>query len=55
MPPFVWVLPAALEDATQYRQTKVFQPEHVPIAHNPTIQRHIAEMAIPLDVARLLL
>jgi butyryl-CoA dehydrogenase len=52
---YVGIAQSALTFATQYCQTKVFQPENVPIAHDPTIQRHIAEMAIPLKAARLLL
>jgi alkylation response protein AidB-like acyl-CoA dehydrogenase len=46
---------SALDSATQYCGTKVFYPEQVSLAHDPTVQRHIATMAIPLEAARLLL
>jgi alkylation response protein AidB-like acyl-CoA dehydrogenase len=52
---YLGIAQSALEFATQYCQTRVFQPETVPIGYDPTIQRHIAEMAIPLEAARLLL
>jgi alkylation response protein AidB-like acyl-CoA dehydrogenase len=52
---YLGIAQGALDFATQYCQTKVFHPENVPITHEPTIQRHVAEMAIPLEAARLLL
>jgi alkylation response protein AidB-like acyl-CoA dehydrogenase len=52
---YLGIAQGALEYATQYCQTKVFHPENIPIAHEPALQRHIAEMAIPLEAARLLL
>jgi alkylation response protein AidB-like acyl-CoA dehydrogenase len=52
---YLGIAHSALEYAAQYCQTKVFHPENVPIAHDPAIQRHIAELAIPLEAARLLL
>jgi alkylation response protein AidB-like acyl-CoA dehydrogenase len=52
---YLGIAHSALEYARQYCQTRVFHPENVPIAHEPAIQRHIAEIAIPLDAARLLL
>lgn len=52
---YLGIAQSALEFASQYCQTRVFRPENVPIARDPTIQRHIAEMAIPLEAARLLL
>jgi len=52
---YLGIAQSALEFATQYCQTRVFRPENSPIAHEPAVQRHVAEMAIPLDAARLLL
>jgi alkylation response protein AidB-like acyl-CoA dehydrogenase len=52
---YLGIARSALEYATQYCQTKVFRPENVPIAHDAAIQRHIAEMAVALEAARLLL
>ena len=46
---------AALEFTTEYCKTRVFIPDPLPIAHDPTIQRHIAEMSIQLEAARLVL
>jgi alkylation response protein AidB-like acyl-CoA dehydrogenase len=52
---YLGIAQGALDFATRYCQTKVFHPENIPIAHEPAIQRHVAEMAIPLEAARLLL
>jgi alkylation response protein AidB-like acyl-CoA dehydrogenase len=52
---YLGIAQSALAFAKQYCQTKTFQPENVPIAQDPVLQRHIAEMAIPLAAARLLL
>jgi alkylation response protein AidB-like acyl-CoA dehydrogenase len=52
---YLGIAQSALEFAIQYCQTRVFRPENIPIAHDPAIQRHIAEMAIPLEAAQLLL
>jgi alkylation response protein AidB-like acyl-CoA dehydrogenase len=52
---YLGIARSALEYATQYCQMKVFRPENVPIAHDAAIQRHIAEMAVALEAARLLL
>jgi alkylation response protein AidB-like acyl-CoA dehydrogenase len=52
---YLGIAQGALDCATGYCQTKVFHPENIPIAHEPTIQRHVAEIAIPLEGARLLL
>jgi alkylation response protein AidB-like acyl-CoA dehydrogenase len=52
---YLGIAQSALTFATRYCQTQVFRPENIPIGHDPAIQRHIAEMAIPLEAARLLL
>jgi alkylation response protein AidB-like acyl-CoA dehydrogenase len=52
---YLGIAQCALDFAVQYCQTKMFRPENIPIAHEPAIQRHVAEMAIPLEAARLLL
>jgi alkylation response protein AidB-like acyl-CoA dehydrogenase len=51
---YLGIAHSALAYATQYCQTKVFHPEPLPIAHDPAVQRHIGEMTIPLEAARLL-
>ncbi|HSF32025.1 MAG TPA: acyl-CoA dehydrogenase family protein [Candidatus Tectomicrobia bacterium] len=52
---YLGIAQGALDCATRYCQTKVFHPDNVAIAHEPAIQRHMAEMTIPLEAARLLL
>jgi alkylation response protein AidB-like acyl-CoA dehydrogenase len=52
---YLGIAQGALDFATHYCQTKVFRPENIPIAHEPALQRHVAEMAIPLEAAHLLL
>jgi alkylation response protein AidB-like acyl-CoA dehydrogenase len=52
---YLGIAQSALEFATRYCQTRVFHPENIAIAHEPAVQRHMAEMAIPLEAARLLL
>jgi alkylation response protein AidB-like acyl-CoA dehydrogenase len=52
---YLGIAQEALDFATRDCQTKVFHPERVPIAYEPAIQRHVAEMTIPLEAARLLL
>ena len=42
----------ALEFVTDYCKAKTFRPDPRPIAEDPTIQRHIAEMSIHLEAAR---
>lgn len=46
---------AALDYTTDYCKTRRFSPDPLPIAHDVTIQRHIAEMSIHLEAARLVL
>lgn len=45
----------ALDYTLDYCRTKTFQPDNVPIANDPMIQRHCAEMVMALDSARLML
>jgi alkylation response protein AidB-like acyl-CoA dehydrogenase len=45
----------ALDVTAEYCRTKVFAPDTQPIGNDPLVQRHIGEMAIALDSARLLL
>jgi alkylation response protein AidB-like acyl-CoA dehydrogenase len=52
---YLGIAQSAVDCATRYCQTRVFHPENTAIAHDPTVQRHVAEMAIPLEAARLLL
>ena len=45
----------AFDFTTEYCRTKTFQPDNLPIAQDPLIQRHCGEMALALDSARLIL
>ena len=46
---------AALDYTADYCKNRRFIPDPLPIAHDVTIQRHIAEMSIHLEAARLVL
>lgn len=45
----------ALDFAVEFCQTHRFDPDPEPRAHNPSVQQHVAEMAMALDGARLVL
>ena len=46
---------SALEFAVDYVKTHQFAPDPEPLSHSPLVQRTIAEMAMALDSARLIL
>jgi alkylation response protein AidB-like acyl-CoA dehydrogenase len=52
---YLGIAQSAADFARRYCQTRVFHPENTAIAHDPAVQRHVAEMTIPLEAARLLL
>ncbi len=52
---YLGIAAAALEFTTEYCKNRRFQPDPLPMAHDITIQRHIAEMSIHLEAARLVL
>jgi hypothetical protein len=45
----------ALDFAIDYAKKRVFKPDPLPIAHEPTTQRHVGELAIQLEAAALVL
>jgi acyl-CoA dehydrogenase len=46
---------AALAFATDYLKKRIVRPENVPVAHDPTVQRHVGRMRAHLDAALLVL
>jgi alkylation response protein AidB-like acyl-CoA dehydrogenase len=52
---YIGLAESALAFATDYAKKRVVRPENVPVAMDPTVQRHIGEMAAQLEAARLLL
>jgi len=52
---YVGIAEGALAFAIDYAKQRIVKPENVPVAHDPTVQRHIGELAAHLDAARLVL
>lgn len=46
---------SALDFALDYARKRVVKPDNVPVAHDPTVQRHLGSLAVHLDASRLLL
>ena len=46
---------AAFDFAVDYARRRVVKPENVPVAHDPTVQRHLGALRVHLDAARLVL
>ena len=52
---YVGIAEGALAFAIDYAKQRIVRPENVPVAHDPTVQRHVGELAAQLDAARLVL
>jgi len=52
---YVGIAEAALGFAIDYLKKRVVKPENISVAQDPTVQRHIGELAVRLDAARLVL
>jgi len=52
---YVGIAEGALAFAIDYARQRIVRPENVPVAHDPTVQRHVGELAAQLDAARLVL
>jgi butyryl-CoA dehydrogenase len=52
---YVGIAEAALGFAVDYAKKRVVRPDNVPVAQDPTVQRHIGELRVQLDAARLVL
>jgi butyryl-CoA dehydrogenase len=52
---YLGIAEASLGFAIDYAKQRVVKPENVPVAHDPTVQRHIGELSAHLDAALLVL
>lgn len=52
---YVGIAEAALAFAVDFLRKRVVRPENVSVAQDPTVQRHVGELAVRLDAARLVL
>jgi alkylation response protein AidB-like acyl-CoA dehydrogenase len=52
---YVGIAQGALDFAIEYAKTRVFKPDPLPIAYEPTMQRQIGELSAQLDTAALVL
>ena len=52
---YVGIAQASLAFAVDYLRKRVVKPENVSVAQDPTVQRHVGELAVRLDAARLVL
>jgi hypothetical protein len=46
---------AALDFTSEFCKTRIYKPDPLPIAHDVTVQRHVAGMSVHLDSARSML
>ena len=52
---YLGIAEGALAFAIDYAKRRIVKPENVPVAHDPTVQRHVGELAAHLDGALLVL
>jgi len=52
---YLGIAEAALEFAVDYAKKRIVRPDNVPVAHDPTVQRHVGELRARLDAALLVL
>jgi alkylation response protein AidB-like acyl-CoA dehydrogenase len=52
---YVGIAESSLAFALDYLRKRVVKPENISVAQDPTVQRHIGELAVRLDAARLVL
>jgi alkylation response protein AidB-like acyl-CoA dehydrogenase len=52
---YLGIAEGALDFAVDYARQRVVKPENVPVAHDPTVQRHIGELRVHLDAALFVL
>jgi alkylation response protein AidB-like acyl-CoA dehydrogenase len=52
---YVGIAEAALTFAVDFLRKRVVKPENISVAQDPTVQRHVGELAVRLDAARLVL
>jgi alkylation response protein AidB-like acyl-CoA dehydrogenase len=52
---YVGIAESSLAFAVDYLRKRVIKPENISAAQDPTVQRHVGELAVRLDAARLVL
>ena len=52
---YLGVAEAAFDFAVDYARKRIVKPENVPVANDPTVQRHLGALRVHLDAARLVL
>jgi len=52
---YAGIAQGALAFAIDYAKQRIVKPENIPVAHDPTVQRHVGELAAQLDAALLVL
>jgi alkylation response protein AidB-like acyl-CoA dehydrogenase len=52
---YIGLAEAAFDFAVDYARKRVVKPENVPVANDPTVQRHLGALRVHLDAARLVL
>jgi alkylation response protein AidB-like acyl-CoA dehydrogenase len=52
---YVGIAESSLAFAVDYLRKRVVKPENISVAQDPTVQRHVGELAVRLDAARLVL
>jgi alkylation response protein AidB-like acyl-CoA dehydrogenase len=52
---YVGLAEAAFDFAVEYARKRIVKPENVPVANDPTVQRHLGGLRVHLDAARLVL
>jgi alkylation response protein AidB-like acyl-CoA dehydrogenase len=52
---YVGLAEAAFDFAVDYARKRIIKPENVPVANDPTVQRHLGALRVHLDAARLVL
>jgi alkylation response protein AidB-like acyl-CoA dehydrogenase len=52
---YIGIAETALDFTLDYAKKRVVKPENVAIAQDPTVQRHLGELLVHLDAARLVL
>jgi len=52
---YAGIAQGALAFAIDYAKQRIVKPENIPVAHDPTVQRHVGELAAQLEAALLVL
>jgi alkylation response protein AidB-like acyl-CoA dehydrogenase len=52
---YVGLAEAAFAFAVDYARKRIIKPDNVPVANDPTVQRHLGALRVHLDAARLVL